>query len=101
MRRKKKAAERFSARQAMGLSFQQTSALLYGRPMLHINCSGSLEVENCRGILAYDEEKLKLNMGDLCVQIEGDGLMIDTYSKKLITIHGRIFAIKFFYEGVS
>ena len=75
MRRKKKPGERYSFRRAMGFGTQTVQTVLYGRPVLHVDCGGALEIENCRSILQYDAEKLKLDMGELSVTIEGNELV--------------------------
>lgn len=54
MRRKKKPGERYSFRRAMGFGTQTVQTVLYGRPVLHVDCGGALEIENCRSILQYD-----------------------------------------------
>ena len=36
--------------------------------------------------LQYDAEKLKLDMGELSVTIEGNELVVDTYQKTLIPV---------------
>ena len=76
-------------------------ALLLSRPVLHVDCGGALEIENCRSILQYDAEKLKLDMGELSVTIEGNELVVDTYQKTLITVRGQVFSIHFGYGGVQ
>lgn len=52
-------------------------------------------------ILQYDAEKLKLDMGELSVTIEGNELVVDTYQKTLITVRGQVFSIHFGYGGVQ
>ena len=79
----------------------QVQTVLYGRPVLHVDCGGALEIENCRSILQYDAEKLKLDMGELSVTIEGNELVVDTYQKTLITVRGQVFSIHFGYGGVQ
>lgn len=101
MRRKKKPGERYSFRRAMGFGTQTVQTVLYGRPVLHVDCGGALEIENCRSILQYDAEKLKLDMGELSVTIEGNELVVDTYQKMLITVRGQVFSIHFGYGGVQ
>ena len=96
MRRKKKPGERYSFRRAMGFGTQTVQTVLYGRPVLHVDCGGALEIENCRSILQYDAEKLKLG-----VTIEGNELVVDTYQKTLITVRGQVFSIHFGYGGVQ
>lgn len=99
MRRKKGKGEPYSLRHALGLGVQAVQSTLYGHPMLHAECGGTLEIENCRGILQYDTQKLVLDMGEWSIQIEGDDLMVDSYRKMLMTVRGRVFSIRFGYGG--
>lgn len=101
MRRKTKRGEPYSFRRAMGFVERPVQTALYGRPALHADCGGSLEIENCRGILQYNAEKLRLDMGEWSVVVEGDGLVIDNYQRSLMTVRGRIFSIQFGYGGAG
>ena len=78
MRRKKKPGERYSFRRAMGFGTQTVQTVLYGRPVLHVDCGGALGVT-----------------------IEGNELVVDTYQKTLITVRGQVFSIHFGYGGVQ
>lgn len=100
MRRAKKRGERYSFRQAMGLAAQPVRAVLYGRPTLHAECGGAVEIENCRGILQYDAQRLRLDMGQWTVTIEGDGLVVENYQKAMMTVRGQVFSVHFGYGGV-
>lgn len=88
----KKRGERDSFRRAMGFVTQPLRAL-YGVPALHLECGGALEIENCRGILQYDAQRLRLDMGGWTVTVEGDGLTVDNYQRATMTVHGRFFSI--------
>ena len=102
MRRYSKRKEKFSAPQALGL--KQSDAMrrsMYRQQMIHINCDGAIEIENSEGIIDYDVHHVKLSMGNTCVVIEGDELVMDTYQKNHIVVHGRIFALRFCYERVQ
>jgi len=99
MRRKKRKGERYSLRRALGIGVQAVQTTLYGHPMLHAECGGTLEIENCRGILQYDTQKLVLDMGEWSVQIEGDELVVDSYQKALMTVRGKVFSVRFGYGG--
>lgn len=92
MRAGKKRGERDSFRRAMGFVTQPLRAL-YGVPALHLECGGALEIENCRGILQYDAQRLRLDMGGWTVTVEGDGLTVDNYQRATMTVRGRFFSI--------
>ena len=99
MAKKSRRRQRFSLKRAMGVSAQAAQDVLYGQPLLHVNCKGALEIENCRAIVQYDSQRLRLDMGSMEVLIEGDDMTVGTYQKKLITVRGRIFSIRFYYGG--
>ncbi len=99
MRRKKKYKEAYSVRRAFGFGIQQIAPLLYGKPILHLECGGKAEIENCKGILQYDDRKLKLDMGNMWLLLEGDDLRVETYRESCLTIRGRIFSVRLGGEG--
>ena len=70
---------------------------LYRQPVLHINCSGLVEIEGCRAILLYDEQQLRLDLGRWQVSLFGDGLMLESFSKTGLIIRGRVFKTEFTY----
>ena len=101
MRRAKKRGERFSFRQAIRFAAQPVQTVLYGKPTLHAECGGGVEIENCRGILQYDAQRLRLDMGAWTVTIEGDGLVVENYQKTMMTVRGQVFSVHFGYGGVQ
>ena len=101
MRKVKKRGERYSFRQAMGLVAQPVQTVLYGKPSLHAECGGALEIENCRGILQYDAQRLRLDMGQWIVTIEGDGLLVENYQRGMMTVRGQVFSIHFGSGGMQ
>lgn len=70
---------------------------LYRQPVLHINCSGLVEIEGCRAVLLYNEQQLKLDLGKWQVSLFGDGLSLETFSKTGLVIRGRVFKTEFTY----
>ena len=95
MGRQNKKCEKLSFKRAFGVTDGGAQNALYGQPVLHINCNGFFEVENCRGIIQYDINHLKLDMGRQAVTIEGEGIQVDTFQKKLITVRGTLFSLCF------
>lgn len=70
---------------------------LYRQPVLHINCSGLVEIEGCRAVLLYNEQQLKLDLGKWQVSLFGDGLMLESFSKTGLVVRGRVFKTEFTY----
>ncbi len=94
----KKKKKRFSMKQALGFGkLRELPEALYARPALHWDSEGSLELENCRQVLRYEEDHLELDMGAVSLLITGDGLWIDTYRKNYMTVRGRLFSIEVRY----
>lgn len=98
--KKEKRGARISPKAIFAVSAQAMEPILHAQPLVFLNCNGILEVENHKGIVSYDTEKIVLNMGTVCVRIEGDSLKMDILRKNFIRIHGRIFAIHLCYERV-
>ena len=95
---RKRRKKRNSLKEALGLGSVVRPEALYKQAVLHLNCRGELEAENCRGILSYDQTALVLDMGQVAVKLVGVDLMVDTYHKDLITVHGRIFSLELVYQ---
>ena len=97
MKRRKKRAEPFSLSREFGAAgrTEAVQKLLYGKPALHIDCTGNISIENCREIVQYNEAELLLDMGVCRVAFKGDGILVDTYQKDRITAHGRVFSVSF------
>ena len=63
----------------------------------HIEMDGNREVaiDGCRGILEYEEDKIKLNTGNLLVSFIGSNLEIKVYSDIQTVVVGDIISIEF------
>lgn len=99
MSKKQKHTPPFSLSKAFGFHSRTLQETLYQQPMVHLNCNGALVIENYKQIVQYHPALIKLDMGKICIQIEGDSLMMDTLQKACITVHGNVFAVRFCYEG--
>ena len=71
----------------------------YSGALLHIDCSGSLQVDNCKGILLYNENAVEFDMDTVRVRVSGDALALETVEKGILLLRGRIFRLDFFYGG--
>ena len=78
--------------------FRQPTADFYAQPMLHINCYGQVQVENCREILLYDSSQIRLDMGRWEVTLYGDGLELCAASRGQLLLRGRVLRTEFSYE---
>ncbi len=71
----------------------------YTRPVLHWDCGGALEVENCRTVVEYTSEQIRLDLGSCQVQILGDGLCLGGFTGRSLLIRGTIIRIELSEEG--
>lgn len=78
--------------------FRQPAADFYAQPMLHINCYGQVQVENCREILLYDSSQIRLDMGCWEVTLYGDGLELCAASRGQLLLRGRVLRTEFSYK---
>lgn len=78
--------------------FRQPTADFYAQPMLHINCLGQVQVENCREILLYDSSQIRLDMGRWDVTVYGDGLELCAASRGQLLLRGRVLRTEFSYK---
>lgn len=66
----------------------------YSRPVLHWDCGGALEVENCRTVLEYTSERVRLDLGSRQVQVLGDGLCLGGFTGRSLLIRGTVIRIE-------
>lgn len=78
--------------------FRQPAADFYAQPMLHINCYGQVQVENCREILLYDSSQIRLDMGRWEVTLYGDGLELCAASRGQLLLRGWVLRTEFSYK---
>lgn len=65
--------------------------------MAHLELSGNREliVDGCRGVLEYDEDVIRLNIGKGSVRVTGRGLSIRTLTAESAVVEGYILAVEF------
>ena len=97
VKRKPKQA-REPARRIIRDLFRQPETDFYAQPMLHINCRGQVQVDNCREILLYDSNQIRLDMGRWEVTLCGDGLELCAASRGQLLLNGRILHTEFSYK---
>ncbi|MEG1925367.1 MAG: YabP/YqfC family sporulation protein [Ruthenibacterium sp.] len=99
MPKKQKHTPPFSLSKAFAFSSRTLQEGLYRQPMLHLNCNGALVIENYKQIITYQPLQIKLDMGKICLLIEGDALVMDTLQKTCITVHGNVFTVRLCYDN--
>lgn len=68
-----------------------------GSGMAHIELSGNREavVEGCCGVLEYDENVIRLNVGDAVLRLCGRGLGIRSLTADSVVIEGFILSLEY------
>ncbi len=62
---------------------------------LEISDDISAELEGCTGILAYDENEVRLSAGKLIICLVGSNLQITQYDKQMTVIEGIINMVRY------
>ena len=77
----------------------------------HLSRAFHLEAERCeggtmlmiisggKGVLRYTKEELTLDIGNVCLRIEGAGLLCRSFSSGVIELKGEVSALAFLTKG--
>ncbi len=99
---KVKQKKRPKARETIRQLTAQPPRDFYRQPILHINCNGEIQVENCRAVLEYTTDHLRLDMGRWDADIWGSELELCSLGGPVLVLKGRIFKAELFYkEGMQ
>ena len=66
----KRKKEQFSFKCALGLEMPAGQPIVMDSAVMHITSTGRMEIENCGGILDYNETGITLKLGRQAVRIE-------------------------------
>ncbi len=97
----KKRRARFSPRAIFSGGTQAQFSRVCAKPAVHIDCAGGLCFENARGIVAYTDTMIQLDMGGVNVRVEGDSLCMTFYRRDRIAVQGRVASLEFLYGGAT
>lgn len=95
MMRKKGRHSKEKLSEALREAFSVAQAQLPVQPLMHINGRGWIELENCGGILEYDEGKIVFRVLEFRVTVYGEALSIVSLNSHITEIRGRIFRLDF------
>ena len=62
----------------------------YRRSILHIQCGGAIEVENCRAVLECTEDQVRLQMARWEVVLMGRKLQLESLNRRTLVLRGCI-----------
>lgn len=69
--------------------------VIWGASIISITGTGELTIENFKGIIKYHPELIIIQCKNYQVNIIGDNLIIEMYTKEEVKVTGTIFEIKF------
>ncbi|MDD3429903.1 MAG: YabP/YqfC family sporulation protein [Oscillospiraceae bacterium] len=98
MSKKRKVKEKHALFHAVKEAFQMPPTDMYTQSFLVINAKGHIQLENCKAVTYYDENTIEFNMGNVCVSVTGDKLVMHTLSKNLVSVSGTVFDVRFIYN---
>ena len=87
------AAKKQSLRRAMVNALDIPSEVGLDVPKITMTGNSSLTVENHKGIIDYDLDRIRIKIGGGWVEIIGSGLMLETMSREELVIEGEIKAL--------
>lgn len=77
--------------------FDLPGDILAGLPRIQIIGCTQLLMENHKGILEYEPEKIEINGGKVIVRLKGEKLELKAMSARELSISGHIFILEFVY----
>ncbi len=66
-----------------------------GIPSLELTGNREMTVEGCKGVLEYDEDVVKLNLGKMILQVRGRDLNIKGLTDDSAVLEGYFLSIEF------
>ena len=63
-------------------------------PIVFLDSQGELSIFKCNGVIAYSDTCVKIRTEDSFVSVEGEGLLLNTFSNREITVSGKINKIE-------
>lgn len=82
-----------SLTQALRNAFTLRDELDAAQPWIHINCRGRVEIENCGRVLEYGPTRIRLQLMDNTVTLEGEEMTICSLNAHITEIQGGIFRL--------
>ncbi|MDR1409040.1 MAG: YabP/YqfC family sporulation protein [Oscillospiraceae bacterium] len=91
-------AKKCRSRSAQAIKNIQTSREMPspGTPRLEMTGNQELLLDGCKGVVAYDENEIRLNLGDLALAVTGADLTMRTLRFEECAITGQIASVAFF-----
>ncbi len=69
--------------------------MLKKEPYLEFHSNNKVVIENCKGILEYGENQVRINGGDYIIRFQGRDLQLSSMTEESIVLSGRIERMEF------
>jgi len=84
-----------SSKARLASMLQMPEAAFYKSASVEITGNHEAVVEGCKGVLVYDENVIKLNMGKYSLRFTGQSLEMKCFENESLTISGLIVSVDF------
>lgn len=91
----KKKKETKSRAKIISDSFQVPGTVNVGTAYIELFGNTEVNIEGCKGVIEYNDEEIKLNIGKNEIKFLGTDLEIKSYFSEQITIIGNIMTIEY------
>lgn len=94
-KRKKDEAPKVSLKEKMSELFELPKDIVMDIPKLTMIGYGDLLIENFKGIIEYDSERIRINTNCGIIKITGSGLGIKEITSEDLMVNGNISSLEF------
>ncbi len=71
------------------------SEIFQDEPKIEMLGNREIIIDGCKGVVEYDENIIKLSLGETVLSLLGDGLIIKSFDNDIAVICGQISEISF------
>ena len=68
---------------------------LNGYALIELIGNEEAMIDGCKGIIEYNEDKISLNLGNVCAAFVGDELEMSSFEDEQATVKGKFLRIEF------
>ncbi|MCX7923518.1 MAG: sporulation protein YqfC [Clostridia bacterium] len=95
-RRKKKAEPKVNLKEKMAEILELPKEIVLNMPKLTMLGNGDLIIENYKGIIEYEDARVRINTTTGIIKVTGDRLTIKEITSEDIMINGDIASLEFY-----
>ncbi len=82
-------------REKQSIKSKLLSDIIVNEPKIELLGNREIVVEGCKGVVEYDENTIRLSLGESVLAICGDDLLIKSFDSDVAVISGNICGISF------